>query len=191
MKRIATAATVVAVVAAVGAAVAWRAGLIGPRRRPDVFDEADVEYFDDYREQHDSEHEPEFLSFSDTELGDEVETDEAVVDEIGSLEVPDYVPDALSDPEVPDAEPVIEEPSIAAAEAVEAVQEVSEARSHPPLEDGSQPEGFPIKGNADSMLYHEPGSRHYERTKAEVWFATAEDAEAAGFAKPKSNKKPE
>jgi large subunit ribosomal protein L17 len=54
------------------------------------------------------------------------------------------------------------------------------------LEDGSQPEGFPIKGNADSMLYHVPGSEYYDRTVAEVWFATEEDAEAAGFALPKS-----
>ncbi|MGH3516568.1 MAG: 50S ribosomal protein L17 [Haloechinothrix sp.] len=54
--------------------------------------------------------------------------------------------------------------------------------SHAPLEDGSQPEGFPIKGNASSMLYHVPGSSHYDPTDAEVWFATEEAAEAAGFA---------
>lgn len=58
--------------------------------------------------------------------------------------------------------------------------------SHAPLEDGSQPEGYPIKGNADSMLYHVPGSRFYDQTVAEVWFATAEAAEAAGFALPPS-----
>jgi large subunit ribosomal protein L4 len=44
--------------------------------------------------------------------------------------------------------------------------------SHAPLEDDEQPEGFPIKGNADSMLYHVPDSRFYNQTKAEVWFAT-------------------
>lgn len=60
------------------------------------------------------------------------------------------------------------------------------AGSRAALEDGSQPEGFPIKGNANSMLYHEPGTSHYDRTVAEVWFATAEDAEAAGFSKPAS-----
>ena len=58
------------------------------------------------------------------------------------------------------------------------------AGSHAPLEDGSEPAGYPIKGNADSMLYHVPGSSHYERTVAEVWFATAEAAEAAGFSLP-------
>jgi large subunit ribosomal protein L17 len=58
--------------------------------------------------------------------------------------------------------------------------------SHAAPEDGSQPEGFPIKGNADSMLYHVPGSEYYDRTVAEVWFATEEDAERAGFTLPPS-----
>jgi large subunit ribosomal protein L22 len=70
------------------------------------------------------------------------------------------------------------------------VTEVPEAPygegSHAALDDDGQPEGFPIKGNADSMLYHTPGSPFYGRTKAEVWFATAEAAEAAGFQLPPS-----
>ena len=36
------------------------------------------------------------------------------------------------------------------------------------------------------MLYHLPGSRFYNQTKAEVWFATEADAEAAGFSLPAS-----
>ena len=60
--------------------------------------------------------------------------------------------------------------------------------SHAPLEDGSQPDGFEIKGNAQSMLYHTSESRYYKATKAEVWFATEEAAEAAGFSKPGSQK---
>jgi large subunit ribosomal protein L4 len=60
--------------------------------------------------------------------------------------------------------------------------------SHLPLEDGSQPEGFPIKGNADSMLYHVPDSAFYDRTVAEVWFRTPEAAEAAGFQLPPSQR---
>ncbi|GEL16254.1 50S ribosomal protein L17, sunset domain variant [Pseudonocardia asaccharolytica] len=57
--------------------------------------------------------------------------------------------------------------------------------SHAPLADAAEaPEGFPIKGNEDSKLYHVPGSGHYDRTVAEVWFATAEAAEAAGFSLP-------
>ncbi len=53
--------------------------------------------------------------------------------------------------------------------------------SHAPLPDNRAPEGFTIKGNADSMLYHRPDSRSYDATVAEVWFDTAERAEAAGF----------
>jgi len=61
--------------------------------------------------------------------------------------------------------------------------------SHAPLDDVDEmPEGFPIKGNAQSKLYHEPDSRYYKATKAEVWFDTVESAEAAGFSKPGANK---
>ncbi|MGE0881374.1 MAG: 50S ribosomal protein L22 [Acidimicrobiia bacterium] len=52
-----------------------------------------------------------------------------------------------------------------------------------PSPDGSVPEGYPIKGNADSMLYHLPEGRYYSQTKAEVYFATEEAAQAAGFTK--------
>jgi large subunit ribosomal protein L22 len=54
--------------------------------------------------------------------------------------------------------------------------------SHAPLDDPSEaPEGYPIKGNADSMKYHQPDGRWFEQTAAEVWFATTDAAEAAGF----------
>lgn len=61
------------------------------------------------------------------------------------------------------------------------------AGSMAPLDDVDEmPEGFPIKGNASSMLYHDSDSRYYKATKAEVWFDTVESAEAAGFSKPGS-----
>ena len=50
-----------------------------------------------------------------------------------------------------------------------------------PLEDGSAPEGFDIKGNKDSMKFHRPDGQWYDATVAEVWFRTAEAAEEAGF----------
>ena len=81
---------------------------------------------------------------------------------------------------VEEDEPTVDEPAAAADEAPHG------PGSHAPLEDDEQPEGFPIKGNADSMLYHLPGSRFYNQTKAEVWFATEADAEAAGFSLPAS-----
>jgi len=58
--------------------------------------------------------------------------------------------------------------------------------SHAPLADGSAPKGFDIKGNEDSKKYHTPESPWYDQTEAEVWFATQEAAEAAGFEAPGS-----
>lgn len=43
------------------------------------------------------------------------------------------------------------------------------------------PPGFPIKGNRQSMLYHDEKSRSYARTIAEFCFSTPEAAQAAGF----------
>lgn len=57
------------------------------------------------------------------------------------------------------------------------------AGAAPPNEDGSAPEGYTVKGNANSGLYHEPEGQWYEQTEAEFWFKSAEDAEAAGFKK--------
>ena len=54
--------------------------------------------------------------------------------------------------------------------------------------DGSAPQGYEIKGNADSGLYHVPGSAFYNRTVAEFYFASAEAAEAAGFQLPPSQR---
>ncbi|MEU8221217.1 hypothetical protein [Kribbella sp. NPDC048915] len=45
------------------------------------------------------------------------------------------------------------------------------------------PDGFTIKGNGQSMLFHTPDSPYYGRTKPEVWFRTEADAERAGFTK--------
>lgn len=43
-----------------------------------------------------------------------------------------------------------------------------------------------IKGNQKSMIYHAPGSPAYERTHADVWFASEDEAVAAGYRKPKN-----
>jgi hypothetical protein len=49
--------------------------------------------------------------------------------------------------------------------------------------DGSAncPEDHPIKGNANSRIFHQPGESSYNQTIPELCFATAEDALAAGF----------
>ena len=63
--------------------------------------------------------------------------------------------------------------------------------SHAPLPGDEMPEGYPIKGNADSMLYHLPDTAFYGRTVAEVWFANEDAAKAAGFTRPASQLKEE
>ncbi|WP_163508554.1 50S ribosomal protein L17 [Fodinicola acaciae] len=78
---------------------------------------------------------------------------------------------------------VAEKPAASDAEVVEdptAAGPYGEGSAEP-LEDGSAPEGFPVKGNKDSMKYHTEDSPYYDRTVAEVYFASAEAAEAAGF----------
>ena len=56
------------------------------------------------------------------------------------------------------------------------------AGAHAPLDDAEEaPEGFSIKGNSDSMKFHEPDGQWFGQTVAELWFDTADSAEAAGY----------
>ena len=80
------------------------------------------------------------------------------------------------------AAPKAEEAPKAEAPKAEAASSELPAGAHAPLENGEAPEGFEIKGNADSMKYHVPGSRWYANTQAVIWFDTKESAEAAGYA---------
>jgi len=85
--------------------------------------------------------------------------------------------------EAPLEEPVATDAAVtesAPAESAPAAE--SDSDSADPLEDGSAPEGFEIKGNKNSMKFHAPSSPWYARTNAEIWFRTAEAAEAAGYA---------
>lgn len=56
------------------------------------------------------------------------------------------------------------------------------AGSAQPLEDGSGPAGWEVKGNSGSMLFHTPDSPSYDAVRAEVWFESEEAARQAGFA---------
>jgi len=94
-----------------------------------------------------------------------VDVTEVVADEVAADEVADEIEEA---DEVEETAEQVELPAGAVA----------------PPEDGSIPEGYPIKGNANSMLYHQPGGRYYEVTIAEVFFDTPEHAEAAGYSAP-------
>lgn len=51
------------------------------------------------------------------------------------------------------------------------------------------PDGFTIKGNASSHIYHPEASPSYDNTIAELYFSSPEAAERAGYRMPKSLEK--
>lgn len=55
--------------------------------------------------------------------------------------------------------------------------------------DGGGPDGYTVKGNADTMTYHDEDSPSYDEVKAEVWFISSAHAEAAGFRPPRRNRR--
>jgi len=78
--------------------------------------------------------------------------------------------------------PAKNEPTAVASAADEAPREAPfGAGSAAPLDGGEAPVGFAVKGNTNSMKYHQQGGQWYEQTEAEVWFESAEAAEKAGF----------
>jgi large subunit ribosomal protein L17 len=97
--------------------------------------------------------------------------------------------------EAPKAAPMNEattaEAPKAAAEESTSTEDAPYGEGSHALADGGEPEGFPVKGNDSSKLYHLPGTSHYDRTVAEVWFVDADAAEAAGFALPPSQREDE
>ena len=50
---------------------------------------------------------------------------------------------------------------------------------------GTCPAGYPVKGNANSHLYHVPESPYYTKTIAEFCFDSTEAARKNGFVAPK------
>jgi len=58
------------------------------------------------------------------------------------------------------------------------------------LEDGSAPSSdYIVKAKISTKIYHPEESSFYGRTKADVWFTSAEAAETAGFRLPNSMQK--
>ena len=54
--------------------------------------------------------------------------------------------------------------------------------SAPALDDGASPDPeYVVKGKTATRVFYAPGSAYYARTRADVWFRTADDASAAGF----------
>lgn len=56
----------------------------------------------------------------------------------------------------------------------------------PPISEYDCPAEYSVQGNANSGIYHTPSSRYYSRTKPEICFNNAADAEAAGFRAPRN-----
>ena len=81
----------------------------------------------------------------------------------------------VSTPEWP---PLSPEPRPASAEKRTAASPA--ARWVPPV-NGNCPDGYPLKANDNSGIFHEPGGRFYDRTVAELCYADADDAIADGY----------
>ena len=103
----------------------------------------------------------------------------SVYDQIHGLPSSAHVPAAPGVPPTPAATA----PALASATAAPATGQGATAPS-----DGACPPQFPIKGNIRSdgtKIYHLPNDPTYARTHAEQCFATAGDAQAAGFRAPR------
>ncbi|MDP2292443.1 MAG: hypothetical protein Q8M22_14725 [Actinomycetota bacterium] len=52
--------------------------------------------------------------------------------------------------------------------------------------DGACPDGYPVKANDNSRIFHVPGGRFYDRTIPERCYANADDALADGYRRAKA-----
>ncbi|MEM9467389.1 MAG: hypothetical protein AAGA90_18590 [Actinomycetota bacterium] len=81
------------------------------------------------------------------------------------------------------------EPEVVAPQGFAATGATTETTSETgwvePDAQGGCPDSHPIKGNAQSQIFHVPGGMSYERTKAERCYCDEASAEADGFRKAK------
>lgn len=82
-------------------------------------------------------------------------------------------------------EDAAEAPAETAAPETTAPETTASARWVAPV-DGQCPDGFPIKANDNSGIFHVPGGRFYARTVPERCYAAAEDAVADGYRQAKA-----
>ena len=114
------------------------------------------------------------------------------------LAVPASVAEATPEPEPdPGVEP---EPVHARTRAVPAATAVASVTapalpdapfgpgSAPALDGASPDPDYVVKGKTATRVFYAPGSAYYARTRADVWFRTADDASAAGFT-PRSSRR--
>jgi large subunit ribosomal protein L22 len=121
---------------------------------------------------------------AETEAPEEELVDEETpaIDEVEADETTGAVDDTQAGEDDRALEHVEAEPSSEVSEASPVPQGAVAAP-----EDGSVPEGYEIKGNASSMKYHVPSGRYYDVTIGDVFFDTAEHAEAAGYEAPQAD----
>jgi large subunit ribosomal protein L22 len=112
---------------------------------------------------------------------DVVDTNEVIADEVAE-ELEDAAAEQAA-ADIAESDLADEAETAAAGEDAGDTVELPEGAVVAP-EDGSIPAGYEIKGNQNSMKYHVPGGRYYDITIAEVFFDTAEHAEAAGYEAP-------
>ncbi len=123
----------------------------------------------------------------ETEVVEVETTEETEVVEVEDTEVEVAEDPVEASAEAADVAAFTETPEVAEDEAFEETEGGFSGKwdgSHVPMEDADEaPEGFPIKGNENSMKYHTPDGQWFAQTTAEVWFDTEESAQAAGFEK--------
>ena len=74
-----------------------------------------------------------------------------------------------------------EAPVVEAVLARTATAVVADAPAWVAPTDGACPDGYPIKANAASMIYHQPGGLSYDRTQSDRCYVDGASAEADGF----------
>ncbi|MFN3257390.1 MAG: hypothetical protein ACE37B_17035 [Ilumatobacter sp.] len=92
---------------------------------------------------------------------------------------------SLPEPAAPPEWPPLQ-PEPVAAVPVEAVPAVELPEWVEPLDGGGCPLSHPIKANDNSGIFHVPGGRFYDRTKAERCYSTAAAATADGYRQAKN-----
>jgi hypothetical protein len=89
--------------------------------------------------------------------------------------------------ESPEWPPLPTQPAAKAPAAKQSAAAVSTADATPETQrwvapvDGDCPDGYPLKANDNSGIFHIPGGRFYDRTVAERCYANADDAIADGY----------
>lgn len=88
----------------------------------------------------------------------------------------------------PEAEPEIQPEAVSAPTKAATKATPKRRRSEPlratwmpPGDDGSCPDGYPLKANDQSMIFHAPGQMSYDRTVPERCYASPDAATADGY----------